>query len=257
MLTRSAVAVLAVILLREERRHRVGMGVVQLDTVEACFAGACRRFRKDSRKHSRQLANVLQVHVVHALASAVAQVVELARAQGLVELVIRTTQKAVAQFRLRGVFPFCVFENFGQLLAMLWADLEKAPEKLLRRWPPLDRKKVDNLDEEPGLAFTRAADCLDKLAQSRNKAIVSDPEERPARDIADARRLDDDRTRLAAREPLVPIEDLSGDEAFLGRAPRHHGGNPRPVTELDRSDTDGAEERRTPRFVRARPRRIE
>ena len=102
----------------------------------------------------------------------------------------------------------------------------------------MTRKKVDDLDEEPGLAFTRDTDGLDELAQSGHKAIVSNPEERPAWDIADARRLDDDRTRLAARKPLVPIENFSGDKAFLGRAPGHHGGHPCPVTELDRSDTD-------------------
>ena len=96
MLTRATISIVAMILLREERRHRVSMGVVQLDPVEACFASARRGFRKYSRKHSRQLANVLRPQVGHALASAVAQIAELSRTQSFVELVIRTAQEPIA-----------------------------------------------------------------------------------------------------------------------------------------------------------------
>ena len=47
---------------------------------------------------------------------------------------------------------------------------------------------------------------LDEAAQAREEAIVPDAQQRPARHVADAGRLDHDRAGPAAREAPVPVE---------------------------------------------------
>ena len=47
---------------------------------------------------------------------------------------------------------------------------------------------------------------VDQLGRAREEAIVADAQQRSARHVADAGRLDDERPRLAAGEALVPGE---------------------------------------------------
>ena len=73
---------------------------------------------------------------------------------------------------------------------------------------------------------------LDQRRQAGDEAVVADAQQRPARDVADAGRLDDDRAGLPLREALVPASTSGGDEAVLGRAPRHHRRHPGALREL-------------------------
>ena len=58
---RAAVAVVTIIQAREEARHGVGVGVVQLDAVEAGLAGAARGGGEETRQGLRQVAYVLEI----------------------------------------------------------------------------------------------------------------------------------------------------------------------------------------------------
>ena len=79
VLARAAVAVGAGVPPREERRHRVGVGVVQLDAVEARAPRPRRGRGEQPGQHPRQLGDVRQVDVGHPLPVSVGQRLELAR----------------------------------------------------------------------------------------------------------------------------------------------------------------------------------
>ena len=102
-------------------------------------------------------------------------------------------------------------------------------------------RKVDDLDEQPRRAVARLAHDAHEVAQSGQKAIVPDAQQRAAGYVADTRRLDHDRSGAAAREALVPIEDVGGDEAVFAGPPGNHGGNPGSLRQCDRSDLYGGE----------------
>jgi hypothetical protein len=209
---------------------------VQLDAVEAGVLGAARRLRKELGQHLRQLADVRQLDVGHALAIAVAQRLELAGFEDARELFVGELREMPAH------------ERFGpalraEPLAVPWLDLQKPREELLRLGTAADRKEVDDLDEEPRVAFARPAHRLRELLQTGNEAIVSDAQQRSARDVAYSGGLDDDRARPAPREALVPLEVVVGDEPVLRRAPRHHGRHPGSALEPERADLHRAEER--------------
>lgn len=80
-LARSAIAVVARVGAREERRHGVGVGVVQFDAVEAGFPRPRRGVGEQRRQHSRQVADVGEMHVGDTLAIAIIQGFLLRRAQ--------------------------------------------------------------------------------------------------------------------------------------------------------------------------------
>ena len=127
---------------------------------------------------------------------------------------------------------------------MTISDGEKPLEEFLRIRAAADRQKIDQLHEQPGAARACPAHRFRQLTQTRQKAVVPDAQERPARHVADAGRLDHDGARRAAREPLVPFEHVLGDIALLGSPPRHHGGNPGALLERDRADIDRREQPR-------------
>ncbi len=77
-LGRAAVAVRAPVGAGEERRHRVGVRVVQLDAVEAGLARAASRLREQVGQHARQFFDVGEVHVVDLFAVPPRVVAELA-----------------------------------------------------------------------------------------------------------------------------------------------------------------------------------
>ena len=80
---------------------------------------------------------------------------------------------------------------------------------------------------------------LDQLRQAGEEAVVADPEQRPAGNVADAGRLDHERPRLPAREALVPLEHLRRDEPVLGGAPGHHGRHPGALGQLEPAGRGG------------------
>ena len=107
----------------------------------------------------------------------------------------------------------------------------------------IDRKSMSwmNTRDWPSLASRTASTSR---CQARNEAIVADPHQRTARDVADAGRLDHDRAGAPLREARIPFDHGVGDEAVLGRPPRHHGRHPGALFQRDRADRDGREQPR-------------
>ena len=215
----AAVAVVPRVSPREERRHRVRVGVVQLDAVEARLSGPTRRRGEQVGQHLRQVTNVGQVRVGHPLALAVAQRLELAGGEHLLALRgLHRHQRLTHGLVVRGI---------GNRLAVAGRDRQEPPQKLVWVGPPTNPQEIDDLDQQPRLPLAGLAHHVDQLPQSGQEPIVADAQQRPAGDVADARRLHHDRARAPASEAGVPVEHARSDVALLGRAPRHHGGDPR------------------------------
>ena len=102
-------------------------------------------------------------------------------------------------------------------------------------------------------ACARPLDGGDQLTKARDESIVADAEQRAARDVADARRLDDERAGPSGREPLVPLEHFVGDESLVGRAPGNHRRHPRALAQAQASGDEGREPPRPPCFVYGGP----
>src|SRR5690606_4718339 len=131
-------------------------------------------------------------------------------------------------------------------VAVAVGDREVLREVLVWRRSAANGEEVDQLDEQPRLAAACPPDCLDQSLQAGDEPVVADPQKRPARDVVDAGRLDDERTWTALREALVPAKDLGRDKTVLGRPPWHHGRHPGAVRELYRADRDWREPQRCP-----------
>src|SRR5688500_4064520 len=110
---------------------------------------------------------------------------------------------------------------------MVVADDEVPGEVRFALGPSANGKKVDELDEDAGLARAGPADGVDQPCEPGHEAVVADAQERAARDVADARGLDDDGARLAPGKALIPGEHALADEAVGSGAPGHHGRHPR------------------------------
>jgi len=132
--------------------------------------------------------------------------------------------------------------------AMAIGHGEEALEEFLRLGPPADRQKVDQLDEQLGVAGAVLAHRLDQPAQPGQESVVADAQQRPARHVPDAGRLDHDRAGPAAREPGVPVDHVVGRETVVGGAPRHHRGDPAALLERQRTDRDRREQARRGRL---------
>ena len=97
---------------------------------------------------------------------------------------------------------------------------------------------------------SRARTVVDEVGEPGDEAIVADAQERPARDVADAGRLDDDRAGLPLGEAAVPVEHVRRDEAVLGRAPRHHRRHPGALLEPRLvAEREGRQEHRRSRLL--------
>src|ERR1043166_9205021 len=142
------------------------------------------------------------MHVRHALAVAEAQRLKGAH----VALVARE--------------PAVVFRQLGERAAVSFVDGEEALEELRRFGPPLDGEEVDDLYEQARAAKAFAPDGLDQLTQAGDEAVVADAQERPRRDVADARGLDDNRAGPARGEAPVPLKVLARPDAVLVRPAR-------------------------------------
>src|ERR1043166_901314 len=178
------------------------------------------------------------MHVRHALAVAEAQRLKGAH----VALVARE--------------PAVVFRQLGERAAVSFVDVEEALEELRRFGPPLDGEEVDDLYEQARAAKAFAPDGLDQLTQAGDEAVVADAQERPRRDVADARGLDDNRAGPARGEAPVPLKVLARHDAVLGRPPGNHGRNPRAALKHQRADPDGLKQARARGLVLVRPARL-
>src|SRR6266567_8827394 len=115
-------------------------------------------------------------------------------------------------------------------------NLKKTLEKFHRIRTALNRQKVDYLDEEFRVTLARVANGLYKFSQSRQKSVVADSKQRPARNIAHTGSLDYQCGRLAFSETAIPVEILLRHETIFGRSPGHHRRDPRTVLESNSSD---------------------
>jgi len=196
-----------------------------------------------------------EVRVVDGLAVAVLQVARLARGEQAQELVVGEPGKRLAHLPVAPASGLRVAEAH-QPLAVGGAQGEEAAHEGLLRRAPLDREEIDDLDQEARAAPRARAHHLDQLPQAGYEALVADAQERSARDVADARRLDHEGPGLAVREAAVPVEHLARDRAVLAGAPRHHGGDPGARAEQKRADAERREEPAGARFLGRRPARV-
>ncbi len=132
---------------------------------------------------------------------------------------------------------------------------QEAAEVLLAIGAAPDGQEVDQLDQEPGVAVARAAHGRGQLAQAGDEPVVADAQERAARDVAHAGRLDHDRAGAPEGEPLVPGQHIVGHEPVVGGAPRDHGGHPGARLEVEAAGVERREPARTRRLVGGRPAR--
>ncbi len=138
-----------------------------------------------------------------------------------------------------------------QQIAMMIGDLQEALKVLVRLGPVPDRQEVDDLDEQPRVAAALSAHGAYDLLQPRQEAVVTDPQQRHARDVADGR-FHHDRTRPPTRETPIPLDQVGRDHTFLRCAPRHHRRHLRPLLQRQRPDLNGAEQPRPQRLLARR-----
>jgi hypothetical protein len=91
---------------------------------------------------------------------------------------------------------------------MLVRDLQILLKILFRRRPPVNAQKVNDLNKEPCLAAGCFAHRIDQLLQARHEPVVTDAQQRPTGNVANAGRLDDDRPRFSLGIAAVPVEQL-------------------------------------------------
>src|SRR5205085_128467 len=122
--------------------------------------------------------------------------------------------------------PMRVARQLRQSFAVTAGDFQK-PLKVFRPFrPPLYGQEVDDLNEKFSVSLARVANGFDKLLQTRQESIVTDPKQRTAGNIANAGSFDDERRRLSFSKSSIPIEIVLRDKAVCGRAPRHHRRHP-------------------------------
>src|SRR5262249_39639617 len=132
-------------------------------------------------------------------------------------------------------------------------DVEKAPQEFLGLGSATHGDEVDGLDEQARVSGALLAHSVDEASQPGHEAVVADAQERTARDVADAGRLDHEHARPTLAEARVPGGPLVGAEAVFRRAPRHHRGHPRALLGDDGSDARGLKEPRARRLLARGP----
>ena len=110
-------------------------------------------------------------------------------------------------------------------------DGQEFRNKSLCVWPASYREKVDQLDQQSRLSAARRAHDIYQVAQSREKALVTSAQQRPAPNITNTGSLHNKGARSATRETLVPLQYVVAHESVVGCAPRHHGRHPRAVSQ--------------------------
>jgi hypothetical protein len=117
---------------------------------------------------------------------------------------------------------------------MLIVETEKAVEVFFFFRSAIDSEEIDYLNEEPRMALTFLANGFYESAESVYETIVAYAKKRPARNVAYARRLDDQSAGLSFGESRVPVEYVLSDQPIFGRAPRNHSRNPGAAFERER-----------------------
>ena len=106
----------------------------------------------------------------------------------------------------------------------------------------LDRQKIDELNEEPRLTVAGFAHDINELFQSRQKSIVTDAQQRPTRNVANAGSFNHQCRRFSFGKSTIPIKIVLRDKSIFSCAPWHHRRHPGAIVESDRTDLDWLEE---------------
>src|SRR5690242_6635705 len=136
---------------------------------------------------------------------------------------------------------------------MLICNRQKPLQVFRASGPPLHREKIDDLNEQQRLTAARFFHRLNQLAQSGNKAIVADAQQWTTRNIAHARRLNNEHTRASFRKTSIPVEVLLRHKTIFSRTPRHHRRHPRATTRFEPPDLNRTKQTRARRFISVRP----
>ena len=107
---------------------------------------------------------------------------------------------------------------------------------------PANAQEVEDLNHAARAPAAALVDRVHQVRKSRDEAVVADAQQRTARHVTNSGRFDHQHARQAIREPAVPIQHVGGDEAVLGRAPRHHRRHPRTRARREGPDLDGGEQ---------------
>src|SRR5262249_32527357 len=156
-----------------------------------------------------------QVGVPDALAVAVVERLELAVVQDGLDRHAVGGQKELANALIGRLAPARVVASEGELPTQRVGHLEVATEESLGLRTAPDRDEVEDLYEEPRPASAVLAHRVDERPKPGHEAIVANAQERPARDVADAGRLDDEHTGLPVGKPGVPVEDFRRHEPVV------------------------------------------
>ncbi len=190
---------------------------------------------------------MLQVHVRDALSITKVQRFAFALIEHSGNNFVTRVLKEVSDLIFVGAEPMFT-GDFSNRPSMSVTDLKKFLEVLCSLRSPLHRQKIDDLNKQERLTATRFAHRLDELPQARNKPVVTDPQQRSARNITHARRFDHQHRRAAFREPLVPIEILLRDKAVFSGAPGHHRGHPGAAERFASTDSNWRVKKRSRGF---------
>ena len=121
---------------------------------------------------------------------------------------------------------------------MVTCDLQE-PLKIFRLVrTTLDGQEIDDLNEELRPSVAGFAHGVDQLFQSREKSIVTDAQQRPARNVANAGSFYHQRGWLPLRKTAIPVKVVLGNEAITSGAPWDHRRDPRATRQRQRTDVD-------------------
>ena len=142
VLARAAVAVLARVQRRQERRHRVRVRVVQLDAIEARQLRA--RARRSRTRRGRTVGSSRMCGRCMSVTRSRYPKRSASSSRGVrtfAQIVVAQRDQRVADRRPHR-------SQAAERIAMPSGDLQEPPKILLTLGPPFDRQKIDQLNEE-------------------------------------------------------------------------------------------------------------
>src|ERR1700722_19789170 len=167
--------------------------------------------------------------VGHALAIAEIERFQLAGVEDLLQLIVWESSEPRAHVWLGRI-------GAAECVSMVVRDAEELREVPRRIRAAANGQEIDDLNEEPRLTAARLADHAHEVTQAGQKAVVADSKQWPARHVADARRLDNNRARTPAGETFAPVKNVGRYEPIVTRSPGDHGGHPGALDQFDRAN---------------------
>ena len=235
-LLRGSVPVVAGVEGGEKARHRVGVGEVELDPVEAGLDGTLRRVGEEAGQGLRQILDVGEVRVVDAFALAVLQGVALPPGEGAQQVLLGQISQCRAHVALGGVIP----ESHGRSMSV--GERKETPQESFLGGPATDPQEIDQLDEQARFPLAAFRHVLHEPREPRDETVSADAEQRPGWDVSNPRSFDHENPRATIGEAAVPVDHLRGGIALLCGAPRDHRRHPGPAPRREGADANRAEE---------------